>query len=185
MRRDAAGARPRVGPGASAQAESVAAGPRRRAGSRPALPPRTRLPRTCDVLKKSGRRFFVVFGLWGPSPGPGTVKKRLRMQSWSRGSGRDFRGPRPEKNQDIAMSGAVESSLLARPCLSAHIYQRTTEVAAPQRIASDCIETDCTGKNETAMSRAELMRHAPVGKPHWSRPWPPFRVRRRWGRKPK
>ena len=52
---------------------------------------------TCDVLKKSGRRFFVVFGLWGPSPGPGTVKKRLRMKNRSWGKGRDFRGPRSEQ----------------------------------------------------------------------------------------
>ena len=42
--------------------------------------------------EKSGRRFFVVFGLWGPSPGPGTVKKRLRMKNRSRGKGSGLPG---------------------------------------------------------------------------------------------
>ena len=55
------------------------------------------LPQTCDVLEKSGRRFFVVFGPRGPSPGPGSVNKRPRMKNRSRGKGRDLQGPRSEK----------------------------------------------------------------------------------------
>ena len=61
---------------------------------------RRRPPQTSDVVKKSGRRFFAVFGLRGPSTGPGSAKKRLRMKNWSWGKGRDFRGPLSERIQD-------------------------------------------------------------------------------------
>ena len=50
-----------------------------------------------DVLKKSGRRFFVAFGPRGPSTGHGTVKKQFRMKNRSRGKGRDSQGPRSEQ----------------------------------------------------------------------------------------
>ena len=48
-----------------------------------------------DVAKKSRRRFFAVFGLQGPSAGPGTVKKRLRMKSWSWGKPPGVQDPFP------------------------------------------------------------------------------------------
>ena len=52
---------------------------------------------TSNVLRKSRRRFFAIFGFRGPSTRPGTVKKRFRMKNLSREKGRDFREPRAEK----------------------------------------------------------------------------------------
>ncbi|CAK0868345.1 unnamed protein product [Prorocentrum cordatum] len=63
----------------------------------PLVDDRVRHPQTSGVSKKSRQRFFIVFGLSGPSPGLGTVKKRLGMKNRSQGSGREVGGPRLEK----------------------------------------------------------------------------------------
>ena len=44
---------------------------------------------------------FDVFGPRRPFPGPGTVKKRLRTKSRSRGSGRDLWGSTMRKNHAV------------------------------------------------------------------------------------
>eukprot|EP00959_Pyramimonas_sp_CCMP1952_P121217 2534532-Pyramimonas_sp.AAC.1 len=36
---------------------------------------------------------LATFGLWGPSPGPGTVNERLRTENGSQGTGRGLQGP--------------------------------------------------------------------------------------------
>ena len=61
-----------------------------------------------------------MFGLRGPSTGPGTAKKRLRMKNRSRGKGRDLQGPRIEKitTSDVWVCALQRSSApkkLVRP----------------------------------------------------------------------
>ena len=55
-------------------------------------------PQISDVMKKTRRSCSAIFGLGGPSAGPGSAKKRLGMKSGSWGKGRDFQAPRIGKN---------------------------------------------------------------------------------------
>ena len=55
-----------------------------------------------DVAKKSRRKLFAVFGLRGPSAGPGAVKKRPRTKKRPRGEGRDIQGPRIENPSRVS-----------------------------------------------------------------------------------
>ena len=72
------------------------AAPARGARGAARAPPRA--PRTCPRRNKNqGGKFLEIFGSRGPSAGPGSVKKRLRMKNRSRGKGRDLQGPRVEK----------------------------------------------------------------------------------------
>ena len=75
-----------------------------------------RRPQNSDVVKKSRRRFFAVFGFRGPSAGPGSVKKRFRMKNRSWGKGRDLQGPSIEKNttSDVWVPRSSSSPVLFR-----------------------------------------------------------------------
>eukprot|EP00959_Pyramimonas_sp_CCMP1952_P429885 9003261-Pyramimonas_sp.AAC.1 len=50
-------------------------------------------------------RFFLFFGLEGPSPGPGTVKKRLGMKNPALENGSRLLGTPHCKNHDIGSLG--------------------------------------------------------------------------------
>ena len=45
-----------------------------------AFPPAALAAQISNAAKKSRRRLFAVFGLRGPSTGPGAVKERLGMK---------------------------------------------------------------------------------------------------------